>query len=198
MINFIDINKEEPHILFKKKYNDAINANQENIEAVSKSSFNKEKSQVDSRYVNLKIVKGNNFIFFSNYNSKKAEQFSSNNNIAALFFWNKINTQIRIKAKIHKLDNIESDTYFRKRQKEKNALAISSMQSTQIESFDKVKQNFFHVLKNEDLKKRPVYWGGYRFVPFEFEFWEGHMHRLNQRTHYELKNGIWKKELLQP
>ena len=198
MIRFNNINLETPYQLFKDKYDDALNANQENIEAVSISSFDKEKNEIDSRYVNLKMIEGDNLIFFSNYNSKKAEQFLSNNNIAALFFWNKINTQIRIKAKIYKLDEPLSDIYFKNRQKEKNALAISSMQSESISSFDLVKKNYLNVLENEDLSKRPKSWGGYRFVPHEFEFWLGHKYRLNQRTHFKLSNGVWKKTLLQP
>ena len=71
----------------------------------------------------------------------------SNNKIAALFFWNNINTQIRLKAKIFKLDESLSDRYFIKRQKEKNALAISSKQSKPIKSFELVKQNYLRTLK---------------------------------------------------
>ena len=75
MIKFKNYSQEEPFILFRKRYEDALNANQKNIEAVSISSYNKDKNEVDSRYVNLKIIEQNNFIFFSNYNSKKAKQF---------------------------------------------------------------------------------------------------------------------------
>lgn len=198
MIRFIKVSKDTPYIIFKDRYDEALDANQKNIEALSISSYDKEKHEVDSRYVNLKMIDGTDFIFFSNYNSKKAKQFISNNNIAALFFWNEINTQIRIKAKIYKLDESLSDTYFKNRLKEKNALAISSMQSKSITSFNLVKKNYLYTLKNEDLKKRPKCWGGYRFVPYEFEFWLGHKHRLNHRTKFKLFNGVWKKKLLQP
>ena len=144
------------------------------------------------------MIEEENFIFFSNYNSKKAQQFYMNNNIAALFFWNEINTQIRIKAKIYKLDESQSDSYFKKRLKEKNALAISSSQSEHISSFDLIQKNYLHALNNANLTSRPKYWGGYRFVPHEFEFWVGHEYRLNQRTHFKLINKDWKKALLQP
>ena len=144
------------------------------------------------------MMKEKDFIFFSNYNSKKARQFESNKNIAALFYWNKINTQIRMKAKIYKLEKSLSDMHFKNRLKEKNALAISSMQSMHVDSFDLVKKNYLHTLNNIDLEKRPEYWGGYKFIPYEFEFWVGHKYRLNQRTHFKLDNDYWIKTLLQP
>ena len=198
MIKFIKLSQDAPFLLFKQKYDQALKKNQKNIEAVSVSSYLRDKDEVDSRFVNLKIIDGKDFIFFSNYNSKKSIQFQSNNNIAALFYWDSINTQIRMKASIFKLDNLLSDEYFKNREIEKNALAISSMQSEPVSSFDIVKKNYIDTLKNNDLMKRPDYWGGYRFVPYEFEFWVGHKYRLNKRTKYKLNNKVWKKSFLQP
>ena len=99
---------------------------------------------------------------------------------------------------IKKISGKLSDKYFSNRSKEKNALAISSQQSKPISSFDLVKQNYFNAIKEADLKKRPKYWGGYEFVPYEFEFWSGHKYRLNKRTHFKLSNDVWKKTFLQP
>lgn len=198
MIAFKKIENAEPYSLLYKKYEEARLSNQRNIEAISISSYSHDTNEVDSRYVNLKIVDGKDFIFFSNYNSNKSSQFLSNNKIAALFFWNNINTQIRLKAEIFKLEESLSDRYFIKRQKEKNALAISSEQSRPIKSFELVKQNYLRTLKKDNLNKRPEYWGGYRFVPYEFEFWIGHEYRLNHRTRFKKANGAWDKILLQP
>lgn len=198
MIKFKKLSQEPPFILLNDKYNEALNKNQRNIEAISISSYKKETNEVDSRYVNLKIINGKEFIFFSNYNSEKSKQFLSNNNIAVLIFWNTINTQIRMKAKISKLDELASDNYFAKRQKSKNALAISSKQSEPIKSYKLIKKNYLNTLKKGNLKKRPEYWGGYRFSPYEFEFWTGHEFRLNHRTQFKLVKGAWEKTLLQP
>ena len=63
MINFINLCKEAPYQKFKQKYDEALNAGQKGIEAISISSFNKEISEVDSRYVNLKFISNNEFIF---------------------------------------------------------------------------------------------------------------------------------------
>ena len=67
MIEINNLYQESPYLFFKEKYTDALNAGQKNIEAISISSYNKEMSEVDSRYVNLKFILNDEFIFFSNY-----------------------------------------------------------------------------------------------------------------------------------
>ena len=54
------------------------------------------------------------------------------------------------------------------------------------------------IIKNDDLKKCPDYWGGYSFTPYYFEFWEGHESRLNKREVYEKSDDSWKHLILQP
>ena len=67
MIQFNNLNQEKPYLFLKEIYNEALNAGQRGIEAISISSYNKELSEVDSRYVNLKFIINDEFIFFSNY-----------------------------------------------------------------------------------------------------------------------------------
>ena len=198
MIQFNNLNQEVPYLLFKKKYDEAIDAGQKAIEAISISSYNKDMNEVDSRYVNLKFITNDEFIFFSNYNSPKATSFNSHNQIAALVYWPSINVQIRMKAKIKKTSTEYNQKYFFDRSKEKNALAISSNQSKPINSYSQVKENYNKSLKNDDLKKCPEFWGGYSFTPYYFEFWEGHELRLNKREVYEKSYDSWKHLFLQP
>jgi pyridoxamine 5'-phosphate oxidase len=198
MIQFNNLNQEMPYLVFKEKYNESLNAKQKNIEAISISSYNREISEVDSRYVNLKLVTNDEFIFFSNYNSPKASSFNSNNQIAALLYWPSINVQIRMRAKIKKTSNEYNQKYFFDRSEEKNALAISSNQSKPIDSYSQVKENYNKSLKNDDLKKCPEFWGGYSFTPYYFEFWEGHESRLNKREVLEKNDDCWKHFILQP
>ena len=82
--------------------------------------------------VNLKYIIDDEWIFFSNYNSLKAQNFLNHDQISALFYWDSINVQIRIKAKIFKTLSKFSDEHFEKRNIKKNALSISSMQSQPI------------------------------------------------------------------
>jgi len=198
MIEFNNLNQETPYQLLKEKYDKALDAGQRGIEAISISSYNKEIAEVDSRYVNLKFITNDEFIFFSNYDSPKASAFNSHDQIAALLYWPSINVQIRMMAKIKKTSNEYNQKYFFDRSEEKNALAISSSQSKPIDSYNQVKENYNKSLKNDDLKKCPEFWGDYSFTPYYFEFWEGHESRLNKREVYEKSDDSWKHFILQP
>ena len=198
MIEFNNLKKEMPYVFFKEKYDEALNSGQKNIEAISITSFNKEKNEVDSRYVNLKYIDLDKFIFFSNYNSPKARAFESHNQITALLFWSSTNVQIRIKAKINKTSIAYNDEYFKHRSPKKNTLAISSNQSHKIPSYEEVLLKYKKVYKNNDLSICPEYWGGYSFIPYYFEFWEGHESRINKRLVFEKIDDFWKKYIIQP
>lgn len=199
MIEFKNLSAEEPYEIFNDLYQKALKENQPSIEAFVISSFNDEKKEVDSRFVNLKYIVDKEWIFFSNYNSEKSKSFSTHPQISAIFYWNKINTQIRIKANISKTSEIFSDEHFRSRSEEKNALAISSSQSEKIESFKKMKDKYFQTLKNKKiLQCRPSYWGGFSFFPYYFEFWKGNDFRLNRRSVYKKEQKGWIHHLLQP
>jgi len=198
MIQFNNLNQEIPYLLFKEKYDEAVDAGQKAIEAISISSYNREINEVDSRYVNLKFISNDEFIFFSNYDSPKAFSFNSHNQIAALVYWPSINAQIRMRAKIKKTSYDYNQKYFFDRSEEKNALAISSNQSKPIDSYNRVKENYNKSLNNDDLKKCPDFWGGYSFTPYYFEFWEGHESRLNKREVFEKNDDSWKHLILQP
>ena len=198
MVDFINDCKEKPFVIFKDMYKKAIQNEQTEAQVISISSWSDDLRQVDSRYVNLKIVDNKNFIFFSNYKSSKAEQFKSHDQIAAMFYWSSINTQIRIKAKITKTSAEFNKKYFFHRSEEKNALAISSNQSKIIDSFETVQKNFEKSLKNDNLKECPKYWGGFSFTPYEIEFWEGNKYRLNKRNLYIKEDTTWNHFILQP
>ena len=199
MIDLINIASDIPHNKFLDLYQKALKEKQRGIEAVAISSYDKSSNEVESRFVNLKYISGNEWIFFSNYLSPKAMQFESHDQISALFYWGAINSQIRLKAKINKTPIEFSDGHFQSRSREKNALAISSNQSQPIDSFNSVKENFHTTLASMDSEsQRPEYWGGYSFTPYYFEFWEGHENRLNKRHVFSKEEGSWTESLLQP
>ena len=177
MIKINERNDSKPYDCFESLYKKALEAEQKNIEAIAISSYSPLTEEVSSRYVNLKYIINEEWIFFSNYQSPKAIDFETHKNISGLFFWQNINT----------------------RSKEKNALAYSSEQSMQIDSFDKVVENFDKVMNSsESIEKRPDFWGGYSFIPYYFEFWEGHKNRLNKRRVFEKDFNIWKEYYVQP
>lgn len=199
MIKFLKVNNSIPYIKFKDLYEEAFRLNQAYIEAISISSFNKLENEVDSRYVNLKYIDNEDWTFFSNYNSKKARDFDTHDQISASFFWDVINTQIRIKGHIKKSNTELSNKHFNSRSSKKNALAISSMQSSIIESYDDILNYYNKVFKSsKDLSKRPKYWGGYTFIPYSFEFWTGNSSRINYRQSFSKHGDSWEEKILQP
>lgn len=198
MIEFINPLNHEPYLRLKAEYDAALENGQENIEAISIASYSNDQEYVDSRYVNLKFIDGDKFIFFTNYNSKKSTQFMSHKQIAVNIFWQKTNTQIRIKANVRKSSKEYNNSYFRTRSPHKNALAISSKQSQAISSYSKVVEKYEEVMKNNDLIECPSYWGGYEFTPYEIEFWKGHKFRLNKRDLYVKVDKLWSHNILEP
>ena len=199
MIDLINIASDIPHNKFIDLYNKALNEKQRGIEAIAISSYDKFSNEVESRFVNLKYITGNEWIFFSNYLSPKANQFESHDQVSVLIYWASINTQIRMKAKIFKTSSEFSDEHFQGRTKEKNALAISSNQSQVIDSFDEVTKNFNETLEIMTSETpRPDFWGGYSFIPYYFEFWQGHENRLNKRHVFRQEDDQWMEQLLQP
>jgi pyridoxamine 5'-phosphate oxidase len=198
MIKFINIKKEKPYLILKRKYDEALKNDQRNIEAIAISSFNKESAEVNSRLVNLKFIDGDEFIFFSNYKSPKSYDFQSHNQISALLYWSSINVQVRIKAKINLKSDAYNQEYFESRSILKNALAISSDQSKKIESYESVIKKYNFIKGTKDLKKCPSYWGGFSFIPYYFEFWEGNKNRLNKRDLYLKKGKNWLHSILEP
>ncbi len=199
MIEINNLNNSKPYDLFQKYYDKACINKQSNVDAILVSSFNKLDNEVHSRFVNLKYIINNEWIFFSNYQSQKSKDFDTHNQIAANLYWNSIDLQIRIKANIFKTKKDFSDIHFKKRSHKKNILALSSMQSKTIDNYNSVLDNYNKALKlNENNLSRPEYWGGYSFIPYYFEFWSGDEYRLNKREVFENKDGLWNNYILQP
>lgn len=198
MIKFENISQQDPYIRFVEIYKKALLAKQNNIEAVCISSFSKINSEVDARFVNIKMLLNDSFIFFSNYNSPKSDQFSSHDQVSLTFYWSSINFQIRMKGNIKKTSRKISQEHFKNRDSKKNALAISSCQSQPISSFDEVIKEYNRIKGVNDLKICPEYWGGFMFKPYYFEFWHGSDSRINKREVYEFKNNLWNSYYIQP
>ncbi len=199
MISFINISDEKPYKYFLDFYEQAVESRQSAVQAIVISSYNNNKKEVNARFVNLKYIVNDEWIFFSNYNSEKSTDFKSCPQISGVFYWDTINIQIRIKAKVFKTSSIFSDKHFASRSPEKNALAIVSNQSQPIESFDNIKEMYQETLNNKKkIQKRPSYWGGYSFKPYFFEFWSGNKNRLNKRRVFSKTKDGWSSYLLQP
>lgn len=198
MIKFIEIDKSVPYLTLKKYYDLAHKNNQSVIEAFLIASYSDVSQEVDARYVNLKFIQDKEFIFFSNYMSPKSQQFKSHSQISCVIYWSSINVQIRMKGVVSKKSSKFNNEYFLNRSKEKNALAVSSNQSQRISSYHKVLNNYKKALKDSNLNQCPKHWGGFSFIPYYFEFWQGHQSRINKRDVYELNKETWIHSIIEP
>lgn len=159
------------------------------------------KGNPSARIVLLKSYDKSGFVFFTNYNSSKANELKANNSASLVFYWSEISKQIRIGGKIKKVSAKESDEYFQSRPRESQIGAIASAQSSVAESRKIIEESFAFIKKKFDGKKipRPDNWGGYVLVPDYFEFWQGRMSRLHDRIVYKKNSsGKWKTFRLFP
>ncbi|MEQ8624528.1 MAG: pyridoxamine 5'-phosphate oxidase [Vicingaceae bacterium] len=157
--------------------------------------------QPDSRVVLLRDFSEDGLIFYTNYSSKKAKDLEKNPQVSINFFWAELDRQIRIKARVEKLDPLKSDNYFASRPRESQLGAWASNQSDELESRDRLEKSlkaFEEKFENTDQIPRPDFWGGYLMVPHFFEFWQGRSSRLHDRICYEKSNNEWKMKRLYP
>jgi len=152
------------------------------------------------RAVLLKIFDAKGFVFFTNYNSKKAQEIEENPNVALEFLWLDLERQVRVLGKCEKISRAESLAYFLKRSRGSQIGAWVSNQSSVINSrkmismsIEKMKEKF----KNGEVPL-PDFWGGYRVVPSKVEFWQGRESRLHDRILYTLNGSEWEISRLAP
>ena len=151
-----------------------------------------------ARIVLLKGYDDNGFIFFTNYNSYKAQQLSENPRACLVFFWKELERQIRITGIIEKTAEQISEEYFDSRPEMSRVSAMVSPQSEVIESREWLENEVAKITKSKSIK-RPANWGGYIVRPITIEFWQGRSNRLHDRIQYTLEEtGGWKMERLAP
>lgn len=192
-------NFEDPLNLFNELFKQAVNADIIEPNAMCLSTVS-EDSKPTSRMVLMKSYDQEGIKFFSNYNSRKGSQIVHNKNVAALFYWDKIEIQIRIEGTVSRLSHKESDEYFSSRPIKSQVGTIVSHQSDTLDDRDKFIDKFKATLSKYKDKnpKRPKEWGGYLIRANRFEFWKGAENRLHHRIEYKKENRIWIKNLLQP
>jgi pyridoxamine 5'-phosphate oxidase len=154
-----------------------------------------------ARIVLLKDYNADGFVFFTNYESYKAQQLAENPRASLLFFWKELERQIRITGLIEKISAAKSDEYFLSRPVGSQIGAWASPQSHVIENREWLEQKVAAMeqkFKAETIS-RPAHWGGYIVKPVIMEFWQGRSSRLHDRIQYTLQqNGSWLKERLAP
>jgi len=152
------------------------------------------------RTVLLKLYDEAGFVFFTNYESTKAQQITANNKVGLLFPWVALGRQVKISGTAEKIPTAESLKYFASRPRGSQIGAWASPQSQVISSrslldakIDEVKRRF----AKGDVPL-PSFWGGYRVTPFEIEFWQARDSRLHDRFVYTKNEDGWAIERRAP
>lgn len=138
-----------------------------------------------ARVVLLKGYDKTGFTFFTNYESKKGEQLKENPYACLLFYWHPLHRQVRVEGRVEKLSNEESEQYFHSRPRPSQIGAIVSKQSSVIENRQALEE-MENQLKQEYADEgkpipKPENWGGFKVIPDQVEFWQGHSNRLHDR-----------------
>jgi len=157
--------------------------------------------QPSQRTVLLKHLDDSGFVFYTNYGSRKAREIAENHRVSLLFPWHPLERQVKVCGTATKVSLTESVRYFASRPRESQLAAWASQQSRKLSTRE------FLLTQLEHMKQKyahgevplPDFWGGFRVVPHEIEFWQGGANRLHDRFEYRLQpEGGWTVERLAP
>jgi pyridoxamine 5'-phosphate oxidase len=139
-----------------------------------------------ARMVLLKEVDERGFVFYTNYESRKAQDLKENPFAALVFCWLPLSRQVRVEGTVEVLDAVESDRYFASRPRGHQIEAYASSQSQVIKDRLSLDKKFQEVERKfaGQVVSRPPHWGGYRVVPGHLEFWQEGNNRLHDRLCY--------------
>ena len=139
-----------------------------------------------ARIVLLKAVDGDGFTFYTNFESRKAQELHEGSRAALLFFWPELERQVRAEGAIGLVDAATADAYWASRPRLSQVGAWASPQSRPLPDRAALEARFAEIEKRFPgaAVPRPPHWGGYRLVPDAFEFWQGRASRLHDRLVY--------------
>ena len=189
---------DDPLVLFEQWQKDANAAGLADPTGVVVATVQPDGS-IRQRFVLLKGVSEDGFIFFTNYNSDKAAALAQNHRSSMLFPWNELDRQVSVSGKVEKIAESDSDAYFAARPRASQIAAWTSQQSQPIASRGALEAQYQATLERFDGNDvaRPPHWGGFKLVPERIEFWQGGEDRLHDRFVYQYANG-WSRLRLQP
>jgi pyridoxamine 5'-phosphate oxidase len=152
------------------------------------------------RMVLLKTVDARGFVFYTNYESRKAAELEANPQASLCFHWAVLERQVRVEGRVERVSAEESTAYYASRPRGSRIGAWASKQSRPLPSRsileDRVRE--FEAAHPGDEVPLPPFWGGYLLRPHRIEFWQGKADRLHERLVFEGAPGAWGTHRLYP
>ncbi len=154
-----------------------------------------------ARVVLLKAADSAGFVFFGDCRSRKGRELTANPRAALVFWWGELERQVRICGTVKTVSDSESVRYYDSRPEGSRISAWASQQSEVVRDRGQLERQWADARMMHAGEKipRPPYWGGFRVIPREYEFWQGRPDRLHDRLRYRwLDTGAWMLERLSP
>lgn len=192
---------DQPSALFARWFEDARQAGIREPNAMTLATVSAS-GQPAARIVLLKGHQEDDYTFFSNYQSRKGQDIVAQSRVALLFFWDRLERQVRIEGTVRYTSREVTDAYFNARPQGSQVGAIVSAQSQKLQDRQKL-QDAFDALKREADAGTPLaapeHWGGFVVTADHYEFWQGRSSRLHDRICYEpASSGRWSMHRLCP
>lgn len=142
------------------------------------------------RMVLLKDIEPDAFVFYTNYESKKAQELTESGTAAFVLHWKSLRRQIRVRGHISREDGAKADAYFASRSLKSRIGAWASKQSQPLDSRGSLIAEVARLTPKLGLNPdRPPFWGGFRISPIEIEFWADGQFRLHDRFRWTRQSG---------
>jgi pyridoxamine 5'-phosphate oxidase len=177
--------KTNPIEIFKAWFDEAVETANYDATAMTLATADRQ-GRPSARVLLLKEVDSAGFVFFTNYESRKAKELFENPYASIVFFWPHLGKQVRVRGKVDKVSAEDSDAYFQTRPRGSQVGAWASPQSREIPDKAFLEKTCKDIDGKYDGKKIPCppFWGGFRLVPEEIEFWLAGENRLHDRFLY--------------